>query len=142
MGALQRKTAAAGAVLLVLGFLTGVLLAQAMTHHIDADLHQILAAHFIAVLGCLWLVAVALTLPMLRYGEKGQRRLVLLTAIPAYGNWSVTAVKSFFHVSGVGLTGNHANDAVFAALGALVVIPSFAAAAAWAYGLLGARSTD
>ena len=142
MGALQRKTAAAGAVLLVLGFLTGVLLAQAMTHHIDADLHQILAAHFIAVLGCLWLVAVALTLPMLRYGEKGRRRLVLVTAIPAYGNWGVTAVKSFFHVSGVGLTGDNANDAVFAALGALVVIPSVVAAGAWAYGLLGTRSGD
>ena len=142
MGALQRKTAAAGAVLLVLGFLTGVLLAQAMTHHIDADLHQILAAHFIAVLGCLWLVAVALTLPMLRYGDTGKRRLVLVTAIPAYGNWGVTAVKSFFHVNGVGLTGDRANDVVFAALGALVVIPSFVAAGAWAYGLLGTRSGD
>jgi len=119
-----------------------VLLAQAMTHHIDADLHQILAAHFIAVLGCLWLVAVALTLPMLRYGDTGKRRLVLVTAIPAYGNWGVTAVKSFFHVNGVGLTGDRANDVVFAALGALVVIPSFVAAVAWAYGLLGARSGD
>jgi hypothetical protein len=137
VAALQRRTAAAGAVLLVLGFSTGVLLAQAMTHHIDADLHQILAAHFIAVL-----VALALTLPMLRYGEVGRRRLVLVTAIPAYGNWGVTAVKSFFHVSGVGLTGDHANDVVFGALSALVVIPSFIAAIAWAYGLLGARSND
>jgi hypothetical protein len=142
VAALQRRTAAAGAVLLVLGFLTGVLLAQAMTHHIDADLHQILAAHFIAVLGCLWLVALALTLPMLRYGEVGRRRVVLVTAIPAYGNWGVTAVKSFFHVSGVGLNGDHANDVVFGALSALVVIPSFVAALAWAYGLLGARPSD
>jgi hypothetical protein len=96
----------------------------------------------VAVLGCLWLVALALTMPMLRYGEVGRRRLVLVTAIPAYGNWGVTAIKSFFRVSGVGLTGNHANDVVFAALSAVVVIPSFVAAAAWAYGLLGARSTD
>ena len=70
-------------------------LAQAMTHHIDADLHQILAAHFIAVLGCLWLIGLTLTLPMRRYGDTGRRRLVLLTAIPAYGDWGVTAVKSF-----------------------------------------------
>ena len=142
VAALQRRTAAAGAVLLVLAFATGVLLAEAMTNHIDADLHQILAAHLVAVLGCLWLVALALTLPMVRYGDAGRRRLVALTVIPAYGNWGVTTVKSFFHVSGVGLNGDHANDAVFAALGALVVIPSFAAAVAWAYGLLGTRSTD
>jgi hypothetical protein len=79
---------------------------------------------------------------MLRYGEAGRRRLVLLTAVPAYGNWGVTAVKSFFHVSGVGLNGDHANDAVFATLSALVVIPSFAAALGWAYGLLGTRAGD
>jgi hypothetical protein len=31
---------------------------------------------------------------------------------------------------------------VFAALSAVVVIPSFVAAVAWAYGLLGARPSD
>ena len=51
-------------------------------------------------LGCLWLVALAYTLPMLRYGEVGRKRLVLITAIPAYANWLVTTVKSFFHVAG------------------------------------------
>jgi len=134
---LQRRTAAAGAVLLVVAYLTGVIAAFAMTGKLDADGRELVAAHLVATLGCLWLVALALTLPMTRYGEVGRRRLVWLTAVPAYANWLVTTVKSFFHVLGVGLNGDRANDTVFATLGALVVIPSFAAAIAWAYGLFG-----
>jgi hydroxylaminobenzene mutase len=136
---LQRKTAAAGAGLLVLAFATGVLLAQAMTKKIDADVHEIVAAHLNAVLGCLWIIALAYTLPMLRYGAVGRRRLVYATVLPAYANWLVTAVKSFFHVTGVGLTGDAANDVVFVTLGVLVVAPSFVSAIAWTYGLTGPR---
>jgi hypothetical protein len=135
--ALQRRTAAAGAGLLVLAFGTGVLLASAMTKSVDADVHEIVAAHLNAVLGCLWLAALAFTLPLLRYGNVGKRRLVLATALPAYANWLVTVVKAFLHVAGVGLTGDHANDAVFGVLSVCVVIPSFGAAIAWTYGLLG-----
>ena len=72
----------------------------------------------------------------------GRKRLVLLTAIPAYANWLVTTVKSFFHVSGVAPDHDRANDAIFAALGVFVVLPSFIAAIAWAYGLSGPRSND
>lgn len=137
MNRMQRNTAAAGAVLLVLAYLTGVLAASAMTHSVDADGRELVAAHLVATLGCLWLIALAFTLPMTRYSERGQRRLVWITAVPAYANWIVTVVKSFFHVLGVGLNGDRANDTVFAVLGAVVVIPSFVAAIAWAYGLLG-----
>jgi hypothetical protein len=137
VNALQRRTAAAGAALLVLAYATGVLAASAMTHGVDADGRELVAAHLVATLGCLWLIALSLTLPMTRFGEIGRRRLVWLTAVPAYANWLVTVVKSFFHVLGVGLTGDRANDTVFATLGALVVIPSFVAAIAWAYGLFG-----
>ena len=136
---LQRKTAAAGAALLVLAFGTGLLLGAAMTHKIDADVHEIVAAHLNAVLGSLWLFALAYTLPMLRFGQAGTRRLVLVTAVPAYMNWLVTTIKAFFHVTGVDVTGVPANDLVFATLGMFVVAPSFVAAIAWTYGLLGPR---
>jgi hypothetical protein len=135
VAALQRKTAAAGVGLLVIAFATGGLLAAAMTNKVDADVHSIVAAHLNAFLGFLWLIALAYTLPMLRFSIAGKHRLVLLTALPAYANWLVTAVKAFFHVAGVGVTGDEANDVVFAALNGLVVLPSFAAAIAWLYGL-------
>ena len=140
MTTLQRQTALLGAVLLIIGFATGGLLAMAMTGKVSADPHTILAAHLNCLFGCFWLCAVAFTLPFLRYGDVGARRLMILTAIPAYANWVVTVVKAFLHVAGVGLNGNGPNDAVFAALNVLVVLPSFAAAIAWAYGLMQKRA--
>lgn len=137
---LQRRTAGLGALLLVIAFATGGLLAAAMTGKVNADAHEVSAAHLNAIFGCLWLVALAVTLPMLAYGERGQRRLVIATAIAAYGNWLITVVKSFLHVAGVDLTGDHTNDAVFAALNAFVVLPAFAAAIGWAYGLFKTKS--
>ena len=131
----QRQAALLGATLLIISFATGVLLAAAMTGKVSADAHVILAAHLNALFGCFWLCVVAFTLPLTRFAERGAKRLVLLTAIPAYGNWLITTVKAFFHVGGVALTGNAHNDAVFAALNVFVVVPSFAAAVAWAYGL-------
>ena len=142
MPSLQRKTAAAAAILMVIAFLGGVLLGAAQTKKIDADVGAVVAAHLNALLGSLWLGVLAFTLPMLRYGDVGKRRLVLATALPAYANWLVTTVKAFFHVAGVEPTGDSANDIVFGTLTALVVIPSFVAAIAWAYGLLGPRDGD
>lgn len=136
---LQRKTAAAGAALLVLAFATGVLLGLVMTNKVGADVHEIVAAHLNAVLGSLWLIALAYTLPMLRFGQVGMKRLVRVTVVPAYMNWLITTVKAFLHVTGVDVTGDHANDVVFATLGVFVVVPSFVAAIAWTYGLWGPR---
>ena len=102
-----------------------------MTKKIDADAHEIAAAHTNAILGCLWLVALAVTLPGVKYGERGRARLALVTAIPAYMNWLVTTVKAFFHVAGVDVTGDRANDIVFAVLNVFVVLPAFVAAIAW-----------
>lgn len=137
--ALQRKTAAAGAALLVIAFATGGLLASAETKAVDADVRAISAAHLNAIFGCLWLVALAATLPWLRFARAGSGRLVLVTALAAYANWGITVIKAFVHVSGVAWTGDHANDVVFVALGAAVVVPSFAAALGWLYGLVGPR---
>ncbi|CAN5925435.1 hypothetical protein BH11MYX4_BH11MYX4_45500 [soil metagenome] len=140
MSDIQRRAAFLGAVLLIISFATGGLLAMAMTGKVSADAHGILAAHLNAMFGCFWLCALAFTLPLTRYGEVGAWRLVLLTAVPAYANWIITLVKAFLHVLGVGLNGNGSNDAVFATLNVLVVLPSFAAAIGWAYGLARKRA--
>lgn len=131
----QRQAAFLGATLLIISFATGGLLAAALTGKVSADAHGILAAHLNALFGCFWLCALAFTLPLTRFEVTGAKRLVLLTAIPAYANWLVTMVKAFLHVAGVGLNGNAQNDAVFAALNVFVVLPSFGAAVGWAYGL-------
>ncbi len=136
----QRQAALLGAVLLVISFATGGLLAMAMTGKVSADAHVILAAHLNALFGCFWLCGVASTLPLTRFGEVGARRLVLLTALPAYANWFITVVKGFLHVAGVGLDGSSSNDAVFVALNGFVVLPSFGAAVVWAYGLAKKRA--
>jgi large-conductance mechanosensitive channel len=133
---LQRKTAAAAAALMVIAFVTGVLLGAAMTKKVNADVGAVVAAHLNALFGCLWLAALSFTLPMLRYGDVGKRRLVLGTAIPAYANWLVTTIKSFLMVKGVEPTGDGANDAIFGVLTALVVLPSFVSAIAWTVGLV------
>jgi hypothetical protein len=132
---LQRRAALLGVVLLILGFATGGLLASAMTGKVSADPHTISGAHLNALFGCFWLCALAFTLPFLHYNEVGARRLVLVTATAAYANWLITIVKAFVHVAGVGLDASSANNAVFAALNAFVVVPSFGASIAWAYGL-------
>jgi hypothetical protein len=131
----QRQAAFLGAVLLIISFATGGLLAMAMTGKVSADAHGILAAHLNALFGCFWLCAVAFTLPLTRFGEVGAKRLVLLTAIPAYANWIITIAKAFLHVAGVGLNESGSNNAIFAALNVFVVLPSFAASVVWAYGL-------
>ena len=133
--ALQRKTAASAALLLVIGFATGGLLAAAMTGKLSADSHEVLAAHLNGVLGCFWLAALSFTLPLVSFTATGKTRLVVVTVVASYGNWLITTIKSFFHVAGVGLNGEVHNDAVFAALNVVVVIPSFVAAIAWTYGL-------
>src|SRR5690349_3022293 len=136
----QRQAAFLGAVLLIISFATGGLLAMAMTGKVSADAHGILSAHLNALFGCFWLCAVAFTLPLTRFGETGAKRLVWLTAAPAYGNWIITVVEAFLHVLGVGLNDNASNNGVFAALNVFVVLPSFASAVVWAYGLAKKRA--
>lgn len=125
------------AVLIAIGLLTGVFVSAAMTGKVNADAHAALASHLNALLGCFWMVAVAYSMPMLRYGEVGLRRLVWVTTVPNYANWIITALKAFLKVSGVDATGEGKNDLVFGLLTAFVVIPSFVAAGAWVYGFFG-----
>lgn len=124
----------AAAWLLLLGLLTGGYVAAAMTGKVPADPHTALAAHIGALLGTFTLLGVAWSLPMLRYGSVGQKRLAWLFIVPVYANWAVTSVKALLHVSGVDYTGQGGNDAVFITLNITVVVPVLIAAAAWVYG--------
>lgn len=133
-----RLLARSAAILLCAGMATGALVSFAMTGKLPADPHMMLASHLNAILGCLWMVAVAWSLPMTRLEEAGRRRLALAVTVANTSNWLITLVKAFLKVSGVDLIGEPANDAVFAALTLFVVLPSFAAAGAWAWSLGGA----
>jgi len=139
--ALQRKASLAAAVLMVLSLLTGILVSAAMTGKVNADAHATLASHLNALLGSLWVMAVTVTIPWLRFSIVGCRRLIVLTVVANVSNWLVTALKAFWHVSGVDFTGEARNDTIFGLLTALVVLPSLAAAVGWIYGLLGAPAS-
>lgn len=134
---LARRLARAAARLVLLALMTGLLVGAAMTHRIDADVHALLASHLNALLGAGWMIGVAWSLPLLRLGPAGAARLVGLVTVANYANWLVTAAKAFLRVSGVDATGDARNDAVFGLLTVLVVLPSLAAAAAWAWALRG-----
>jgi hydroxylaminobenzene mutase len=88
-----------------------------------------------ALLGAFWIFAVGWTLPMLRYGPTGQRRLAYGVILPNYANWLVTCVKAALHVAGIDVSADPANNAIFGMLTGLVVLPSVAAAVAWLWGL-------
>lgn len=128
------------AVLMLLGLLTGGLVSAAMTGKIPADPHMALASHLNAILGAFWMVTVAFTLPWLRFSPVGAQRLAWGVVLPNYANWAVTALKSFWKVSGVDAIGEAKNDTIFGLLTLLVVLPSLAATAAWIYGFFGKPS--
>jgi hydroxylaminobenzene mutase len=130
-----RLLALSAAWLVLLGLLTGIYVAAAMTGKVPADPHVALAAHLAALLGAFLLLGVAATLPLLHYGPVGQRRLAWAFIVGNFANWLVTGVKAWIHVSGVDLTSDPANNAVFVALTLTVVAPSLGGAVAWIYGL-------
>lgn len=132
---LQRKIAARGATLMAIGMLTGLWSGVALSGKVAVAIPRLaLAAHLNALMGCFWLLALAFTLPMLSYGEKGKQRLATLTLLPTYGNWFVTLIASFIGVRGLSFTGNRANDIIAVLLLAVVVAPALVATIAWAWG--------
>jgi hydroxylaminobenzene mutase len=138
---LRRRLAWAGACLFAVGMVTGLWAAVVLTDRVTVGLPRLaLAAHLNALLGGLWLIAVAATLDMLRYGETGRRRLAWVVTVPAWGNWLITLIASVLGVTGLEYTrGDMANNAVAALLQSLVVLPSLVGAGAWAWGLGGRR---
>src|SRR5215475_6968735 len=136
----QTLLARAGAILILLGLLTGGYVSSAMTGGLPADAGAALASHLNAILGGFWIFAVAWSVPRLGYGPTGARRLAWLVIVPNFANWFVTAIKAWLMVKGIAAIGEWKNDAVFALLATLVVIPSLAAAGAWVWGLFRRRT--
>lgn len=135
---LRKRLAAAGAILFLVGMVTGLWAAAALTDLVHVGIpHLALAAHLNGLLGGLWLVAVAWTFDFLSYDVKGLRRLAYAVAVAAWGNWLVTLIASFFGVNGLQYTGQRANDVIAFLLQTLVVIPTLIGAGLWAWGFKG-----
>jgi hydroxylaminobenzene mutase len=138
---LSRRLAWAGAWLFAVGMVTGLWAAIVLTERVVVQLPRLaLAAHLNALLGGLWLIAVAATVDMLRYGPIGRGRLAWVVIVPAWGNWLITLIASILGVTGLEYTrGDPANNVVAALLHSVVVLPSLVGAGAWAWGLGGKR---
>jgi hydroxylaminobenzene mutase len=137
---LRRRLAWAGAWLFAVGMVTGLWAAAVLTEKVSVAIPRLaLAAHLNALLGGLWLIAVASTLDMLRYGPVGRLRLAWVVTVPAWGNWLITLIASVLGVTGLEYTRDTANNAIAALLHSLVVLPSLVGAGAWAWGLGGRR---
>ncbi|MSQ83439.1 MAG: hypothetical protein EXR77_11225 [Myxococcales bacterium] len=132
----QALLAKAAAVLMLLAMLTGILVASAMTGQLAANPHSMLASHVNAITGACWLGVLGWSLPWVRLGPAGLKRLTVLTMVPCYANWAVTLSKAFLGVVGVGLSKDPDNNLIFVLLGALVVGPAIAATATWSWALL------
>ncbi len=89
---MQKTLARAAAWLFLLALLTGAVLPQAFNGTLDCDAHSLLASHLNALLGCFLLLGVSSTLPLLRYGPVGKRRLGWAFIVANYGNWALTAL--------------------------------------------------
>ncbi len=140
MNDLRRSLAFSGALLFAVGMWTGLWAAAALTKTVMVPIpHLALATHLNGLLGGLWLIAVALTLEFLSYGDVGKRRLALLCQLSAWANWLVTAAASVLGVTGLKYTPSLRNDAVAAMLQLFVVLPGLVGATAWAYGFRKAR---
>ncbi|HEY8207451.1 MAG TPA: hypothetical protein VIG99_08225 [Myxococcaceae bacterium] len=133
---LVRVLARAGAGLVLLGLLTGVLAGGALSGRFSfIDGKVVLSAHVAALMGAFFIFALAWTQPMLHLGERGRTRMAWAVIGSNYANWLVTTVKSGLGVHGVDLSADARNNAVFGALTLLVVLPSLGAAAAWVWSL-------
>ena len=132
---LRKRLTFAGALLFFVGMLTGLWTAVALTGTVVVAMPRMaLVAHLNALLGGLWLIAVASTLDLLHYGQKELRRLAIGVALPAWSNWFVSLIASFLGVNGLTYTGNRSNDIIAFLLQALVVIPTLVACGFWVWG--------
>lgn len=141
MEPLQRVMAMWGAMLMVASLLVGGLAAGAMSGTLTIDGKMLLAAHVTGIIGVFFIFAVAWSLPALRYGETSRRRLAWAVVIANWANLLIGTAKAPLAVHGVGYTDSGANNVVFILLNLFVVVPTFVASVAWAWGLRGPGKT-
>jgi hydroxylaminobenzene mutase len=133
-GPTERLLGAASATLFLVALLTGLFAGAAMSGHLHVDPHAALAAHLNALMGTFLLGSFGWTLPMLRYGAVGKRRLAWILVASSFANWAVTTTKAVLLVSGLEPSGSGANDMIFVLLQVTVVLPGIGAAVAWVLG--------
>jgi len=132
---LIRRLFALGALLFGLSALTGGLVAAVFTGKIEGEPGFMLAAHMNAILGCFWLICVAVSFERLVLSAGQKLLLFRATVLAAYANWAVTLAKSLLKVQGIDFTGEPRNDAIFGVLTLTVVIPTFVSSGLWIFGL-------
>ena len=126
-----------GAILLVASMAVGGLAAGGMSGQIPIDGKMLLAAHVTGIMGTFFILAVAWTLPHLRYSDAARARIAWLVIGANFANVIIGVGKAPFGVHGVGYTDSGANNVVFILLNVFVVVPTLVASAAWAWGLRG-----
>ena len=132
---LRRTLMARGAVLIAVSMVTGIWTAAALTQKFGiGDGKLALAAHLNALIGGLWLIAVAATLEYLHYGETGQRRIAWLITLTVWANWLVTLIASFLKVNGLDYNSDPKNNLIAVLLQTSVVLPGLVGSIAWAWG--------
>jgi hydroxylaminobenzene mutase len=137
---LRRALVRAGAWLFAVGLLTGLWAGAVLTDKAHVAYPRLaLGAHLTAMLGALWLFAVAWSLDLLRYGAQGQRRLAWLIGISVWANWWLTLLASALGVRGLEYTREPLNNVIAALLDLFVVVPALLGAFAWAWGFGGRR---
>ncbi len=133
---LQRRLIALGALLFSVGLLTGIWSAAVLTGKIPSTMPRMaLAAHLNALLGGVWIVVVALSLPFVAHSAKRTRQMCMLIVVANWANWLLTLVGSIAGVNGLDYTGDRANDGLALALQVSVVLPALVGGIAWTYGL-------
>lgn len=133
----QRTLARSAAWLGLLSMLLGFSLALADRYGLDRE--ELLAAHRNALLGVFWLVAVAWSLPMLRYGPAGQGRLCWALIAANWFNSLIPFTRAWLDVDGRTFSGDPLNDAFFLMLTFTVHLPALAGSVAWVDGFRGQR---
>ena len=132
---LRRALLARGAWLIAVSMVTGLWTAAALTQKFGVgDGKLALAAHLNALIGGLWLIAVAWSLDYLSYGDMGRRRIAWLLTLSVWANWLVTLIASFLKVNGLDYNSDPKNNAIAFLLQTLVVLPALVGAIAWALG--------
>jgi hypothetical protein len=138
---------ARAAILMFIGLLTGIWAGGVLTNgralsmHFEkppADGHVVLVAHLNALLGCFWMVSVAVTLESLRLGDGAKKLLAWGVTVVNYSNWAITLLKASLGVAGLEMVdGNSRNNVIAVLLILFVVLPGLAVSGAWVWGLLG-----
>jgi hydroxylaminobenzene mutase len=132
----QKKLIQLGALLITLGMFTGLWAGAALSELIIVPIpRQALAAHLTAIMGGLWIVALALSFPFLSYNEKQKSFLCWSILCASYGNWAITLLASFWGVRGLLPNNDIYNNVIALLLNIGVVIPSLFGGIYWIRGL-------